>query len=51
MDSIILYSFIFWPTYIVGVILIVLSIKKLRGKKNKLEEVVKNNLHLKILML
>jgi len=33
MDSVILYSFIFWPTYIVGAILIVLSIMKLKKKK------------------
>ena len=32
IDSIYLYSFIFWPTYIIGVILIILSIIKL--KKN-----------------
>jgi len=33
IDSIYLYSFVFWPTYIVGVILIVISIIKLRNKK------------------
>lgn len=29
LDSIYLYSFIFWPTYIIGAILIVLSIIKI----------------------
>lgn len=33
VDSIILYSYIFWPTYIIGFFLIILSIFKL--KKNK----------------
>lgn len=31
IDSIYLYSFIFWPTYIIGVILIILSIIKLKN--------------------
>jgi len=31
--SIYLYSYIFWPTYIIGAILIVLSIIKLKNKK------------------
>ena len=34
-DSIYLYSYICWPTYIIGVILIVLSIIKLKSQKNK----------------
>lgn len=33
IDSIYLYSFMFWPTYIIGFILIVLSIMKLKRKK------------------
>ena len=28
-DFIILYSFIYWPTYIIGLILIMISLKKL----------------------
>ena len=31
IDSIYLYSFIFWPTYIIGGILIILSIIKLKN--------------------
>lgn len=34
IDSILIYSYIFWPTYIIGVILIVFSIIKLRNKRN-----------------
>jgi len=34
-ESIYLYSFIFWPTYIVGIILIILSTAKIKIKKNK----------------
>lgn len=34
-DSIVLYSFIFWPTYIIGAILIILSMFKLRKKERK----------------
>lgn len=33
IDSIYLYSFIFWPTYIIGAILIILSIIKLKNKR------------------
>ena len=33
IDSIYLYSYILWPTYIIGVVLIVLSIIKLKSKK------------------
>ena len=29
-DSVILYSFVFWPTYIIGLFLIVLSVIKLK---------------------
>lgn len=32
LDSVVLYSYLFWPTYIVGLILIIISIKKLRAK-------------------
>ncbi|MBE6148701.1 MAG: hypothetical protein E7167_04380 [Firmicutes bacterium] len=35
IDSIYLYSFIFWPTYIIGFVLIVLSFIKLKRKKHK----------------
>jgi len=34
IDSIYLYSFIFWPTYIIGAILIILSIIMLKKAKN-----------------
>lgn len=34
-DSIILYSFVFWPSYIVGIVFIIFSIFKLKCKKNK----------------
>ena len=30
MDWLVLYSFIYWPTYIVGLLLIVLSVCKIR---------------------
>lgn len=30
IDSIILYSYIFWPTYVIGILLIILSIIKLK---------------------
>lgn len=33
IDSIILFSYIIYPTYIIGIILIILSIIKLRRKK------------------
>ena len=33
IDSIYLYSYIFWPTYIMGIILILLSIIKLKSKR------------------
>ena len=33
IDSIILYSYILWPTYIIGIVIIVLSIIKLKNKK------------------
>ena len=32
IESIYLYSFIFWPTYIIGLILILISIIKLKKK-------------------
>ena len=32
VSSIILYSFIFWPTYIIGIVLVSLSLKKLKSK-------------------
>ena len=31
-DSIMFYSFIFWPTYIIGIVLVFLSVKKLKNK-------------------
>ena len=34
IDSIFLYSFIFWPTYIIGLILIIISMIKIK-KNNK----------------
>ncbi len=34
-DSIFLYSYILWPTYIIGTFFIVLSIIKLKSKKTK----------------
>lgn len=33
VDSVYLYSFILWPTYIIGAILIIISIIKLKIKK------------------
>ena len=33
IDSIYIYSFLFWPTYIIGIILIILSIIKLKNNK------------------
>jgi len=30
IDSIILYSYLFWPTYIIGLLLIIISIFKLK---------------------
>jgi len=30
-DSVLLYSYVFWPTYIIGLILITLSVIKLRN--------------------
>ena len=32
IGSIILYSFIFWPTYIIGIVLVFKSVKKLKSK-------------------
>ncbi|MBE6156029.1 MAG: hypothetical protein E7164_04675 [Firmicutes bacterium] len=32
IDSIYLYSFIFWPSYLVGLVLIIISVIKLRKK-------------------
>lgn len=34
-DSIILYSYLMWPTYIVGIVLIILSTIKLRKQKSR----------------
>ena len=34
IDSVYLYSYIFWPTYIIGAILIIISIIKLKKRKN-----------------
>jgi len=33
LDWIIMYSFLYWPTYIIGIALIVLSVYKLRQNK------------------
>lgn len=33
IDSILIYSYIFWPTYIIGALLIIFSIIKLKKKK------------------
>jgi len=35
-DSIILYSYICWPTYIIGIILIIISIIKLKKLSNNI---------------
>ena len=32
-DYLVLYSFLYWPTYLVGLVLIVLAVCKLRGRK------------------
>ena len=34
LDYLVLYSFLYWPTYLVGLVLIVLSVWKLRGGKS-----------------
>ena len=34
LDYLVLYSFLYWPTYVVGLILVVLSAFKLRGGKS-----------------
>ena len=34
LDYLVLYSFLFWPTYLVGLFLIILSVWKLRGRKS-----------------
>ena len=31
-DCVILYSFLYWPTYVIGIVLIVLSVVKIRKK-------------------
>ena len=33
LDYLVLYSFLNWPTYLVGLVLIVISVFKLRGRK------------------
>lgn len=33
IDWLVLYSFIYWPTYIVGIVLIIVSLKKLLKQK------------------
>lgn len=33
MDSVVLYSYIFWPTYIIGFVFIILSVKNLKKKR------------------
>ena len=34
LDYLVLYSFLYWPTYLVGLVLIVLAVCKLRGGKS-----------------
>ena len=34
LDYCFLYSFLYWPTYLVGLILIILAVCKLRGRKS-----------------
>lgn len=34
LDYLVLYSFLYWPTYLVGLVLIVLAVCKLRGRKS-----------------
>jgi hypothetical protein len=34
LDYLVLYSFLYWPTYLVGLILVVLSVFKLRRQKS-----------------
>ena len=34
LDYLVLYSFLYWPTYVVGLVLIVLSVFKLRRQKS-----------------
>lgn len=34
LDYLVLYSFLYWPTYVVGLVLIVLAVWKLRGGKS-----------------
>ena len=34
LDYLVLYSFLYWPTYVVGLALIILSVWKLRGRKS-----------------
>ncbi len=33
IDWLVMYSFIYWPTYVIGVVLIVVSVKKLLKQK------------------
>lgn len=37
-DFIVLYSFLYWPTYVIGLILIVLSAVQLRKSRREREE-------------
>jgi hypothetical protein len=34
LDYFVLYSFLYWPTYLVGLVLIVISVFKLRRQKS-----------------
>ena len=34
LDYLVLYSFLYWPTYLVGLVLIVISVFKLRRQKS-----------------
>ena len=33
VDWLVMYSFIYWPTYVIGIVLIVVSVKKLLKQK------------------
>ena len=35
MDWLIMYSFIYWPTYIIGLVLILVAVSRLRCKKDE----------------
>jgi len=35
MDWLIMYSFIYWPTYVIGLVLILVAVSRLRCKKDE----------------